>query len=267
MSVNLGTVIYCGTPCADSDGDGVCDAVDACPGFDDNLDADGDGIPDGCDNCSTVVNPFSPSTLTHSGTGSSSVSLSLSGVEDPAFTISGLGSRPNGNPGSRFIDIVNVEYTDGSGTVITLGPYSGANQNSVAINIAGVVQNITVLLSDGYDGNSPSISVNLSDVISCSSAAERFNQVSDFQGKELAFEVSPNPFTEMVSVKLDAPAFDRSGVLHLLDASGRLLLQQPFQWNGEHNLLLDLGEWNTGIYFLRYSDAHNTMVKKLIKIN
>ena len=35
----------------DSDGDGICDDVDICAGFDDNLDADGDGVPDGCDIC------------------------------------------------------------------------------------------------------------------------------------------------------------------------------------------------------------------------
>ncbi|NNM03417.1 MAG: PKD domain-containing protein, partial [Nitrosopumilus sp.] len=33
----------------DSDGDGVPDVDDICPGFDDNLDVDGDGVPDGCD--------------------------------------------------------------------------------------------------------------------------------------------------------------------------------------------------------------------------
>jgi len=37
--------------CPDADGDGVCDASDVCPGFDDGLDADVDGIPDGCDAC------------------------------------------------------------------------------------------------------------------------------------------------------------------------------------------------------------------------
>jgi subtilisin-like proprotein convertase family protein len=35
----------------DTDNDGVPDAADACPGFDDNLDADGDTVPDGCDLC------------------------------------------------------------------------------------------------------------------------------------------------------------------------------------------------------------------------
>jgi len=38
----------------DSDNDGVCDANDICPGFDDTVDVDGDNIPDGCDNCTTV---------------------------------------------------------------------------------------------------------------------------------------------------------------------------------------------------------------------
>lgn len=39
------------TGLTDSDGDGVGDALDLCPGFDDNLDADGDGTPDDCDIC------------------------------------------------------------------------------------------------------------------------------------------------------------------------------------------------------------------------
>ncbi len=41
----------------DSDGDGVPDDIDICPGFDDNLDADSDGWPDSCDNCPDNFNP------------------------------------------------------------------------------------------------------------------------------------------------------------------------------------------------------------------
>lgn len=35
----------------DADLDGVTDALDVCPGSDDNMDSDGDGVPDGCDIC------------------------------------------------------------------------------------------------------------------------------------------------------------------------------------------------------------------------
>ncbi len=41
----------------DSDGDGVGDSIDLCPGFDDSQDVDGDGIPDGCDNPPVVTVP------------------------------------------------------------------------------------------------------------------------------------------------------------------------------------------------------------------
>ena len=35
----------------DSDGDGVPDAEDVCPGEDDGIDTDQDGVPNGCDTC------------------------------------------------------------------------------------------------------------------------------------------------------------------------------------------------------------------------
>ncbi|MDH3243443.1 MAG: Ig-like domain-containing protein, partial [Saprospiraceae bacterium] len=46
-------VIY--DKCMDSDGDGVCDEDDICPGGDDMMDYDGDGIPDFCDSCPYVT--------------------------------------------------------------------------------------------------------------------------------------------------------------------------------------------------------------------
>ena len=57
LSVNLSSIDFCieTVQCDDSDGDGVCDDQDQCPGFDDNLDTDGDGIPDGCDTCNDLV--------------------------------------------------------------------------------------------------------------------------------------------------------------------------------------------------------------------
>ena len=52
----------------DSDDDGVCDALDLCPGSDDNQDSDNDGIPNGCDDCNqeligTACNDANPCTV------------------------------------------------------------------------------------------------------------------------------------------------------------------------------------------------------------
>ncbi|TGV01014.1 T9SS type A sorting domain-containing protein [Flavivirga rizhaonensis] len=43
----------------DSDNDGVCDAIDKCPGGDDSVDTDNDSIPDFCDAC--PLDPFNDS--------------------------------------------------------------------------------------------------------------------------------------------------------------------------------------------------------------
>ncbi len=40
---------HCAGTIMDTDSDGVCDAEDQCPGFDDSIDQNNNGIPDGCD--------------------------------------------------------------------------------------------------------------------------------------------------------------------------------------------------------------------------
>jgi len=46
----------CDDPFVDTDGDGVCDQIDICPGGDDSIDSDFDEIPDFCDICPYSVN-------------------------------------------------------------------------------------------------------------------------------------------------------------------------------------------------------------------
>ena len=49
IDVDTDGIPDCLDPLIDSDNDGVADSLDACPGFDDSFDSDGDGIPDGCE--------------------------------------------------------------------------------------------------------------------------------------------------------------------------------------------------------------------------
>jgi hypothetical protein len=62
--------------CADSDNDGVCNEVDACPGSNDNADDDGDGIADGCDDWPCGEAPDAPSNQVTVGNGTWGATLS-----------------------------------------------------------------------------------------------------------------------------------------------------------------------------------------------
>ncbi len=58
----------------DTDGDGGIDGCDLCPGFDDSLDADNDGVPDGCDNCPNTPLIAGWSSSTHRRQGGAAIS-------------------------------------------------------------------------------------------------------------------------------------------------------------------------------------------------
>jgi len=157
-----------GTATGDDDDDGVCDAIDVCPGGDDNVDTDNDKIPDFCD-CNDANTNFPSNTLSHSGGNSSSISISLpNGSKDPSFSISEINQRTNGKPANRFIELVTVTYyIEGNNNLQTYGSFSGAG-SSTAISISGFVESITVSLEDNYDGNSSTtMNISLSNVTYC----------------------------------------------------------------------------------------------------
>jgi hypothetical protein len=192
------TLIAYGSICTDSDSDGVCDSLDVCPGFDDNLigTACDDGnectendvylgapdctcagtpIPD-CVPCNPQTASITPNPLTHTGTGATSTNvLSLpSGSSDAEFTISNLNAKLGGNSSGRFIDRVNVWYEAGSGAQL-YGSFNGDQQSTVNVSIAEIVQSVWVTLEDGYDGNSQvTQSISFTPVIHCTTPSAPF---------------------------------------------------------------------------------------------
>jgi PKD repeat protein len=134
--------------CLDSDNDGVCDAHDQCPGFDDRKDSDGDGIPDGCDKCESKTAVLTPNPLTHSGSGFKSATLSFQPKDrDVSFTISGI-SQKGGAPKNKYTEVVTITWSDGT-NIHTYGVFSGVNFSTVNVNLTGFVQSVTVRLEDG----------------------------------------------------------------------------------------------------------------------
>ncbi len=76
-----GTPDFCDS-CVDNDGDGVCNADDICEGGDDNVDSDGDGTPDFCDDDAPPSDPCA-NVQVEMGSGT----ITVSGIDAPIFTI------------------------------------------------------------------------------------------------------------------------------------------------------------------------------------
>lgn len=150
----------------DSDGDGVCDANDVCDGGDDTIDQNNNGIPDYCE-CITASTSFDTNPLLHSGGGSSSTTKTFAANDkNVSFTVSSMNAKENGNPNSRFIDVVTITYVDGNGSNQSYGVYFGNIQSSVSVSISGLVQSATVSLSNGLNTNK-ALSVDLSTIDYC----------------------------------------------------------------------------------------------------
>ena len=268
MNIALSAVSTCPSDdCLDSDNDGVCDVDDICPDGDDNIDLNENGIPDDCEGgCVDLTTNFSTNTLNHIGTGSTTSSLNFQeGDLDASFTITGLGSKVNGNPNSRYIDVVTVKYVDGNGNTVNYGTFQGDQQSSVNVAITGEVASINVSLSDGYDGNAGStISVDLGEVSYCGipNLSETFNNSISTKGTMNAY---PNPFDDQISVNITndkAEIFTAS----LLDITGKEIIA-PVAYNTSNFSVPIEGITKGGVYILKVvSDQDNTYILRLISM-
>lgn len=98
------------TVLVDTDGDGVADIEDRCPGSDDALDADGDGIPDSCDECPQDPAKSAPGTC---GCGVPDTDSDDDGAPD---CLDGCPSDPGKTaPGACGCDLIDAD-TDADGT-------------------------------------------------------------------------------------------------------------------------------------------------------
>jgi hypothetical protein len=225
QSVSFTTVSYCSptASCPDDDGDGVCNANDLCPGFNDSLIGTACNDGNSCTNndvyttscvcagtpipgcgCNQVTSNFNPNPLTHLGAGNhlSNVTLPANNT-DATFTLSGLDAKLSGNPTGRYIDQVTVTYVNGSGTTIQYGVFRGDQVSSVNVVISGVVQSIKLALTDAYDGNSSptTLSVSMTAVTSCNGSGLIGN---DGSGQAREFSTYPNPTSGDLFVQTDA---------------------------------------------------------------
>ncbi len=249
QSVSLSEVVYCasGNPCVDTDEDGVCDENDPCPNLDQtNL-------------------SFDPASLMHAGIGANSSLLSMpANTSEVAFTISNLNARTNGNPRRRYIEVATVYFDDGTGEQI-LKVFRGDQIGSAEIHISGVVRNVRVELSDGYNNgaNGQNLSISLGDATACvlpASLTEMAAPVDDLQ-----ISVFPNPATDQMVVDFSTQV--TSGSLRLSDILGNQISILPV--SNQRSIGLDLHEHGVaqGVLLLTLSTAKGQIQSKRVIVS
>ena len=274
MSINFSSVTYCSssTPCNDADGDGVCDADDQCPGFDDTIDTNGNGIPDGCEStgCVEYTNNFANNPLTHSGSSSNTTTLTFpSNSQDVSFSISGISQKLKGKTSNKYIEGITVSYNGG----ITYGTtYSGANVSSVDVFIPGSVQSVSVSLTDILNGNTSSnMTINFSAVTYCINSSQArnsgetttgTNEVSNEFNERLGetIRVYPNPASQKLFVKYTNLNTINANI-SFYDITGNLV--RNVNLNEQHNQAqeIDLNGLSTGLYLMRMVSQNGDVLK------
>ncbi len=267
LSISISEVSLCAPPCSDVDMDGVCDINDICPNGDDTIDDDNDGIPNACDNCLNQVNTFSPASLQHNGAGSSKAVVQLQGQTDPSFTISDLGSKINGNPSSRYIDIIQIDYTDITGNTYNYQSYSGENESSVEVNLFGAIQSITIYLSNGYNGSSASVSISISDVSSCGiSSPQGVTAPSIEMVEQNQLKVYPNPTSGTFTLSFNTERTVEYQI-SIKDILGRSMFENTIRGTGDDKyLFLNSIDWESGIYFVSIRSGRNRIQSKRLVV-
>ncbi len=266
MSINLSQVNYCPTnECPDNDGDGVCDKDDVCPQGDDNIDLNNNGIPDDCEsNCVPEVASFSNSNLTHTGVGESSSTFVFqsAGDQNASFSITGMDSKLNGNPSLRYNDKIEVQYIDGNGNLMLYGIFAGSNMEAVNVMIEGQVQEVIVILSDGYDGDAGSreLSVLLSDIEYCNEPFEMIGNEPDILNTNM--EVYPNPFNEELTVEISSPHANE-GVYNIYDLSGKAISKHEY-FEGSKILISSKSFNHPGIYILEIELSSGMILREKV---
>ena len=280
----------------DSDGDGICDALDICPGSDDFDDADNNGIPDGCDcgnmsvdagTCEGVYLGYKPMECTTldalpiSGmapfayqwsTGAITSSISVCPEQNTTYTVTV--TDINGCTGTDKVDVEvkdvrcggnnhNVmicHYNSPTGTYTSLCQRSQLVQDH--LDHGDMLGDCTSdpLCSDYFESKSV-----VYDILPDDNVSEAVNQLIDYRG-EIKGEVSifPNPADEILILKVDGSK-DAPLQLRIVDLGGQVWkAEELVQSSGGHSIDIDVAYIPPGIYVIEIQNGNIMTHTKLV---
>ncbi len=277
----------CGVADDDSDGDGVADCNDICPGGDDNADADSDGIPDFCDDC-----PNDPD----------------NDIDNDGVCGDVDNCPADANPGQEDLDVDGIgDVCDATVSVcdaidalaayvvslnlpnntenfllnklnLAKSKYQSGNNNAAIGNLTAFINKVNAKTPSQISPAENAILVGTAQAIidainngntNCTSGGQNLiapgnNSISTAaQLKTVQLELFPNPAKNQVNVHLHG--LDEAGTLTILDKFGRTVWTQELDAY-THALNLDLpeGRFTSGVYFVSVRTNDQKVVQRLV---
>ncbi|WP_297815259.1 T9SS type A sorting domain-containing protein [uncultured Polaribacter sp.] len=91
-----------------------------------------------------------------------------------------------------------------------------------------------------------------------------FKEPIDLREHKFNFSVSPNPFKNELSIKVNADKDETSRII-LFSITGQQVFEKEFKINKGNNSLTVNPEISNGVYLLHYISNNETIIKKIIK--
>ena len=139
---------------------------------------------------------------------------------------------------------------------------TGCHEQSVTVNVSALA---TIVTNAGFVQTSGLLPASMSLVEN--SVAPSNNDACLFSGISSAsvndeLIITPNPFSEMITLKLQSGSVDKISVY---DASGRLCMLQKA--NGMNEMTIPMHDLQTGVYYLKAESNNAVVVRKIVKAN
>ncbi|MGY6650354.1 T9SS type A sorting domain-containing protein [Wenyingzhuangia sp. IMCC45574] len=151
--------------------------------------------------------------------------------------------------------------------------YNIKHENNIGLNLSNNFWNTTISseIENTIYHAVDDIALGLIDFSSFQNNCEALNTLSienyAIHNKNFSLSSFPNPIDRIVTIEVNLKK-DGKYLLNLFDSTGRMVkkISNKNYSSGEHKIILDTQNLNSGIYYLTLRNSSNSITKKLIKI-
>lgn len=176
---------------------------------------------------------------------------------------SGLTFTPNSITGVAIGDVIHWVWVSGTHSTVSQGIPSGAAAWDNAISASSTTFDYTITTAGTYNYQCGPHGSNMTGTFTVSGATGLVDKTTLVYA---TFELSPNPVSDVLSMKFNAEKSFKANLL-VFDANGKEKMDKKIEvLNGENSYSFSFAHFPKGIYYLTLMDGNTSFIsKKFVK--